>query len=497
MKIKERFKKNLLVVDNVKKMSLNLPNAETVSAKDYLLDSNIGSQQKVKVFNLCNSYRYQSEGYYVSLLAEARGHKHIPTISTIQDLKSLTAIKHIGNELDELIQKELITIKSDKFELSIYFGKNIAKKYSKLSLAIFKFVNAPLMKAFFNHYQGKWQLQNINPLSLGEIPENHRDFFRKAAKEYFSKDRRIVPHRTTSRYDMAILYNPKEKDSPSNSRAMKKFIKAANALSIDAELITRDDLSRLAEFDMLFIRETTNVNHHTYRFSRKATAEGLITIDDPLSILKCCNKVYLAELLRNNNIKAPKTLIVHSKNNNPKEIINKLSLPIVLKKPDSSFSQGVVKANNEEELITETKKMLLKSDLVIAQEFLPTQFDWRIGIIDRIPIFACKYYMVKKHWQIIKKESDESKEGDSETFPIDLVPKSVIKTALKAANLIGDGLYGVDLKQINDEVFVIEVNDNPNIDAGVEDLILKEALYLKIMSVFLNRIEMRKFRGMV
>ena len=34
------------------------------------------------------------------------------------------------------------------------------------------------------------------------------------------------------------------------------------------------------------------LDHHTYGFSRRAAAEGLLVIDDPDSILKCNNKVY-------------------------------------------------------------------------------------------------------------------------------------------------------------------------------------------------------------
>ena len=67
-----------------------------------------------------------------------------------------------------------------------------------------------------------------------------------------------------------------------------------------------------------------------------------------------------------------------------------------------------------------------------------------------------------------------------------------MRAALKAANLIGDGLYGVDVKQSNDKFYVIEVNDNPNIDAGVEDEILRDELYRRIMDVFLARIEQHK-----
>ncbi len=68
------------------------------------------------------------------------------------------------------------------------------------------------------------------------------------------------------------------------------------------------------------------------------------------------------------------------------------------------------------------------------------------------------------------------------------MPEAIIKTALKATRLIGDGLYGVDIKSQGDKHYVIEVNDNPNIDFGIEDTILGETLYQQIMAVFLQRI---------
>ncbi len=42
---------------------------------------------------------------------------------------------------------------------------------------------------------------------------------------------------------------------------------------------------------------------------------------------------------------------------------------------------------------------------------------------------------------------------------------------------------------------VIEVNDNPNIDAGLEDRILKDELYLTVMRSFVTRIEQKKLAG--
>ncbi len=130
-----------------------------------------------------------------------------------------------------------------------------------------------------------------------------------------------------------------------------------------------------------------------------------------------------------------------------------------------------------------------KSDLIIAQEFMLSEFDWRIGILDREPLFACRYYMARGHWQICNWQSGQNRRfGKCETLRVEDVPPKVIQTALKAGDVIGHGLYGVDLKEIDGNVYVIEVNDNPNIDVGVEDAVLKYGVYPTIIPSIINRI---------
>jgi glutathione synthase/RimK-type ligase-like ATP-grasp enzyme len=73
-------------------------------------------------------------------------------------------------------------------------------------------------------------------------------------------------------------------------------------------------------------------------------------------------------------------------------------------------------------------------------------------------------------------------------------PPAVVKTALKAANLIGDGFYGVDVKETERGIMVIEVNDNPNLEAGVEDTMLKDELYRRLVGEFLRRLDQRHGR---
>jgi glutathione synthase/RimK-type ligase-like ATP-grasp enzyme len=481
----------LIIVNNPADWPFDLPNVKVVAARNYLTDPSFFELRNTKVFNLCRSYRYQSTGYYVSLLATARGHKPIPGIATIQDMKMQTIVRIVSDELEDMIQHNLGSIKSDKFVLSIYFGHNLAKKYDRLSSHLFNLFQAPLLRAHFTNNGQRWQLNSIGPIATADTPSEHHPFILKAATDYFAGKRLNIPRKTIPRYDMAILWNEKEKAPPSDLKALQKFMKAAESLGIGTELIQKEDYARLAEFDALFIRETTNVNHHTFRFARRAAAEGIIVIDDPESILRCTNKVYLAELLNRHEIPAPKTMILHK--DNIEKVIDEIGFPVILKQPDGSFSQGVVKVTDKTMMYEESAKFLEKSELVIAQEFMPTEFDWRIGIIDRKPIFACRYYMASKHWQIIKTDKKgKFSYGNSETVPVEIAPPHVVKTALKAANLIGDSFYGVDMKQDGNKCYVIEVNDNPNLDSGVEDVILKDELYVKIMNVFLNRIEARK-----
>ncbi|MEZ4700503.1 MAG: RimK family protein [Rhodothermales bacterium] len=484
--------KKLVVVHYPKLWTLDVPGVEVVSAKQYLTNPEFATLKNVRVFNLCRSYSYQSRGYYVSLLAEARGHKVIPSVKTIQDLKNPSVVRVESDELDDLIQRSLRRIKAEEFVLSIYFGKNVARQYDRLSIELYKLFQAPLLRARFSWHKGtkKWMLQSIRAIDRSEIPDNHFEFVQQMARQYFAKKRYDRAKANDFLYDLAILVNPKEQSPPSNPKAIQKFVDAAEKLGFSVELISRDDYSRLGEFDALFIRETTAVNHHTYRFASRATSEGMAVIDNPNAILRCANKVYLAEVLHLAKIQTPKTVIVHSDNLDTLE--KELGLPCVLKLPDSSFSVGVKKVESPEQLQTVVDSMLDESELIIAQAYLPTPFDWRIGVLDGKPLYACQYFMAKGHWQIYNWQGQkEDVMGDFATIPVEQAPPAIVEAALKATSLIGDGLFGVDLKEIDGKPYLIEVNDNPNIDAGVEDLVLKDDLYLRIIQALKTRIEVK------
>ncbi|MDT8448045.1 MAG: RimK family protein [bacterium] len=476
--------RNLIIVESPKDWPNKGNSFEVIHYRDYLSGEEFQKDKNIRVFNLCDSYRYHSYGYYVSLLADARGHRPTPSVATLQEMKSRPFLRLASEPLDGLIQKALGYLKSDHFELSIYFGQNLAKHHQELADELSRSFAVPMIRAKFVK-KDRWQLTSVGPIALKEVSDEHFDSLVAFAQAYFKRRQRKAE--APVRFSLAILVNPEETFPPSNERALKKFSAAGQELGLEVDRITAKDLRRLGEYDALFIRETTAVNHHTFRFAIKAQSLGMVVIDDPNSIIRCTNKVYLAELLHQHHIPTPASQVLSREDLAKRGL--KIPFPAILKQPDGSFSQGVVKVQNPAELEEKALSFFGDSDLILAQEFFPTAFDWRVGMINGQVLYVCRYHMARGHWQIIKTTAGGKQlDGKVDVIPLDQTPPALLKLAQEAAQLIGKGFYGLDIKERSGKFYVIEINDNPSVDAGFEDQLLKDELYLKIMNVFLERL---------
>lgn len=458
--------------------------ATVIHATDYLSSDYYHQNRSLRVINLCSNYGHQTIGYYVSLLANARDHKAIPPIENIQDALSSNVSQLIPQEVAEEIQHSLHNLTTDHFIFSIYFGQNMAKSHDDLAKCLHGLFPLPMLRITFDKKKF-WRIKTLQSLSLADVPEHHQQFMQQAAAAYLSKKRYHQWRKKRRYHNLAILIDPHEPNAPSNAKALEYFVNTGESIGLNVDFIEKRDDKTISEYDALFIRATTSVNHYTYRMSRKAAQEKMVVIDDPQSIVKCSNKVYLAELLRSHQIMTPETLFISKY----EQELPAISFPCVLKKPDCAFSHGVIKLDDMKSLQKSLGVFFKTSELVLIQPFIPTEFDWRIGVLDNKPIFACRYYMAKDHWQIYNWNAKADKtEGGHETVPVYEVPEGVLKTALRSTKLIGDGLYGVDIKSYGDVNYVIEINDNPNIDFGIEDRVQGESLYRQVMNVFLERI---------
>jgi len=483
---------HLIIVEATSDRAWATSAGTAVTAREYVTHPERFGLRQLRVINLSGDYDYLDFGYYCSLLAEARQQKVVPSVGSISTLsrKALYALEL--PELNAALRQDVEKLPSPPrgaFTLTLCFGRAMDPGYKGFARQVFDRFRVPLLRAEIIRDE-RWLIKSLTPLAPSALSPVEFEVFLAALESYTRADWRTPRQKTTPKHSLAILHNPNEALPPSGKPALKKFVQVGATLGIGVELIERKDFLRLAEFDALFIRETTGIDNHTYRFARKAEREGMPVVDDPVSILRCTNKVYLAELLRSNKLPAPKTLVLDRES--ILEAEKAIGYPVVLKIPDGSFSRGVVKAADRAELMKTARELLKRSDVILAQEFMYTEYDWRVGVLNNQPLFVSQYMMAAKHWQIVHHmKGGLYDEGRFKTFAVEDAPAEVVDTALRAARLIGDGLYGVDLKQNDRGVFVIEINDNPNLDKGVEDAVLKDELYKKVLLDFIRRIEAR------
>jgi glutathione synthase/RimK-type ligase-like ATP-grasp enzyme len=473
----------------------DFPNADTphkvITTSDYLARPKLfAGAGRAKLINLSRSYNYQSKGYYASLLAEARGHRVIPSVETMLELREQKLYEHALPDLEEALTSAAHRARANEhttFDLLFCFGLTQDPRFEGFGRLLFDWYRCPALEVTISAGK-RWKIDRLRARPLGKLGPEEATFFRTALHQHTQRDWRNPRARTVAKYSLAVLHDPQEELPPSSPETLRFFQRIAERHSVDIEMITKRQLAELAEFDGLFIRATTSIDNYTYRFARRALQEGMPVIDDPVSMIRCTNKVYLHELMEAHGVPIPPTVML-AEDEDLTKAAQTLGWPMVVKIPDGSFSRGVHKVENFEALQKLTEELFVDTDLLLAQKFMPTDFDWRVGVLDGEPLFVCQYQMARGHWQIIKHGPNGAKEGGFRTLAIADAPPKVIDVALRAARAIGAGLYGVDLKETGDSIAVIEVNDNPNVEHGVEDQVGKDEVWSRILQWFIKRID--------
>ena len=255
------------------------------------------------------------------------------------------------------------------------------------------------------------------------------------------------------------------------AQALEKFQQTAEARGHGFEFIYKKDLNRLPEFDAIFIRANTDPMNTAYVVSRLADELGKVVIDDPHSIRTCSSKVVLDALFKQNGIPAPKSVLFAGDYGEAslKHIFDYLQFPMVIKAPYTKFSSHVEKAHDGAEFREITSRYLKNATPIVLQQFMPTPFDWRVGVLGNEVLYLCKYLMPRGGWKV--KSVVDGRQVWGDTVPIyrkNIAPK-LAELAIRVSRCVGDGLYGLDIKEVDGEYYVIEINDNPSFYAGQED----------------------------
>jgi len=261
---------------------------------------------------------------------------------------------------------------------------------------------------------------------------------------------------------------------PREEAALENFKSAAEKKGNEFHFLFREDISDVPKYDAVFIRATTDPLNAAYIVSKMAWELGLRVIDDPESITVCGNKIHQYALFEKYNVPCIQTMFLYRDELHHKkisEVFEELGKPVVIKAPYTSFSRYVEKAACETSFRDVAKRFFKKSDVLAIQKFTPTAFDWRVGVLDNDVLYVCKYLIPRGKWKHGAKLRGKPTViwGRTVTLRKQEMPPELRKVALKACSVIGKGLYGVDIKEVDGEYVVVEVNDNPSIYAGYED----------------------------
>ena len=266
----------LIVVESAQDWAPYFPSEQVITFDDYL-QLPPAKTNRTRVINLCRKFSYLSKGYYCSLLAEARGHSVIPSVKTLNDLRNHTSFSVIAEQLHSQADKFLTKLanrETSTFEFWVFFGESSVPELKKLAREVFEQQPCPILKVELS-WRGGWRINSLKVAPVHTLTEPEQEAFANALDRFSAQLWRKPKAQKVSRYEMAILVNPDEKLPPSDDKALKKFVKAGNRLGINVDFIGRKDIRKLPEYDMLFIRETTNIDHHTFQFACRAEAEGL------------------------------------------------------------------------------------------------------------------------------------------------------------------------------------------------------------------------------
>ncbi len=524
-------RRRVLVVVSDPADAAGLPGTGVVSAERYLEGGSDVAEAGTVVVNLCRSFHYGSTGYYVSLLADARGQQVLPRVETSEGMGEpyglFRALQEAGvptvdagemsvrRRMADLPQPEPSTRapgddappavfhpplvrcpettlrparEGEVAETLAVLGRTEDPRFRVAGRTVFREWPVPLLRIQLVSEEDEWKVCGVAPVSPHHLDGEQRALLAGALSDTRRVFRRgTAEPRETRRASIAVLVDPDDIFSPSSPETIDRLERVAARMNVHVHRITRGELRRLPEYDALFIRVLTGVSEPAFQFALRAEALDMPVVDDSQSIIRCGNKVFLEELLRREGIPTPRSRIITP--HTPWETVAELGFPFVVKLPDGSFSNAVHKVVTRDDFQERSAEMFRRSPLILAQEWLPTDFDWRVTVLDGKLLFTARYFMARGHWQIRSEQKGTERYGRVEAVPRAHAPREVVDAALRAAALIGDGLYGVDLKETPNGPVVIEVNDNPNLDVGYEDAEDGSAVYEDLVDFFLRKVE--------
>ena len=205
----------VILVDQPK----DLPNADTphkvITTSEYLARPRLFDMGRPKLVNLARSYAYQSKGYYASLLAEARGHRVMPTVETMLELREAKLYEHALPELEDELNR--CARRADfqpegELKLLVCFGIARDERFESFGRLLFDWFRCPALEVIVE--PGQWlSIERIRPRNITRLGNGEAAFLRESLHHHTKREWRDPKARTVPKYDLAVLYRSERKDA--------------------------------------------------------------------------------------------------------------------------------------------------------------------------------------------------------------------------------------------------------------------------------------------
>ena len=130
----------IIVADRLSDLPAPVASYPCMTTRDYIMQPRETRRSVPKVLNLSRSYGYQTLGYYCSLLAEARGHKVVPTVTTVLELTRRTSYVYALAELEDTLNRTIRRLADPptaSFRLIVCLGRPDDQRFARLGRQLF------------------------------------------------------------------------------------------------------------------------------------------------------------------------------------------------------------------------------------------------------------------------------------------------------------------------------------------------------------------------
>ena len=208
--------RTLLVVDSLSDWNPYYPSEQVITFEDYLATEKEDSEHRVRIINLCSSYFYLSDGYYCSLLAEARGHHVIPSVKILNDIDKKALYQLQLEDVSQILGRAFKDQdKAQEIKVLSFFGTTSDAAFQDVARVLFERFSCPILEVTLSYLQ-QWEITGLKAVSHRDLDDDNQTLFANALDKFSKKVWRKSRARKVVRYDLAILVNPAEALPPSN-----------------------------------------------------------------------------------------------------------------------------------------------------------------------------------------------------------------------------------------------------------------------------------------